>query len=265
MRSTLLNWLIILQIYAAGTFCSSALVNWFGANNSCFHSRRDTKLHNNLLLHSMGALCLSLLVTSSLSSGTRYETAQDIPSIYFQEKRSIDAEVVKVTDGDTYRVRHIPNSNSKVEFDGKLTDHTIAIRIAAVDTPEISKFGNPGQKFGEEAKEFAQQRLLHKRVSIKLLSRDQYGRVVGLVRYREPRLLFFSSSKDISEELLSEGLAVVYRQGGAQYDGSVSVWNSLEQRAIDGKKGIWSKGKANAELPSAYKKEIKRKQAQNRI
>lgn len=264
MRLTLLNWLIILQIYAAGTSYSSALVNWFGTDNSCFNSRRDTKLHNNQLLHSMGALCLSLLVAPS-SSDTRFETAQDIPSIYFQEKRSIDAVVVKVTDGDTYRVRHIPHSNSKVEFDGKLTDHTIAIRIAAVDTPEISKFGNPGQKFGEEAKEFAQQRLLHKRVSIKLLSRDQYGRVVGLVRYKEPRLFFFSSSKDISEELLCEGLAVVYRQGGAQYDGSVSMWNSLEQRAIDGKKGIWSKGKANAELPSAYKKDIKKKQAQNRI
>lgn len=262
MRLTVLNWLIILQIYAAGTSCSSALVNWIGANNSCFHSRRDTKLYHNQLLHSMGALCLSLLVTSS---DARYETAQDIPSIYFREKRSIDAVVVKVTDGDTYRVRHIPSSNSKVEFEGKLSDHTIAIRIAAVDTPEISKFGNPGQRFGEEAKEFAQQRLLHKRVSIKMLSRDQYGRVVGLVRYREPRLLFFSSTKDISEELLSEGLAVVYRQGGAQYDGSISEWDSLEQRAIDGKKGIWSKGKANAELPSAYKKDIKRKQAQNRI
>lgn len=261
----LLDWLIILQIYAAGTSCSSALVNLVGANNSCFHSRRDTKLHNNQLLHSMSALCLSLLFTSS-SSDTRYETAQDIPSNYFREKRSIDAVVVKVTDGDTYRVRHIPRSNSKVEFEGKLTDHTIAIRIAAVDTPEISKFGNPGQRFGEEAKEFVQQRLLHKRVSIKLLSRDQYGRVVGLVTYREPRLFFFSSNKDISEELLSEGLAVVYRQGGAQYDGSISVWNSLEQRAIDGRKGIWSKGKDNAELPSAYKKDIKKKQqAKNRI
>jgi len=263
MRLVLLDWFLILLVCTAGNSCSSALVSWWGGNKSCFHSRGDTKLDNNLLIHSIGSMCLSLIFTSH---NMRYETAQDIPSNYFREKRSIDAVVLKVTDGDTYRVRHIPNSKSKVEFDGNLKDHTISIRIAAVDTPEISKFGNPGQKFGEEAKEFAQQRLLHKRVSIKLLSRDQYGRVVGLVSYREPRLLIFNSNKDISEELLTEGLAVVYRQGGAQYDGPVSRWDSLEQRAIQSKKGIWSNGKANADLPSAYKRDIKNKtNAKNRI
>jgi hypothetical protein len=37
---------------------------------------------------------------------------------------------------------------------------------------------------------------------------------------------------DISEQLLLNGLAVVYRQGGAQYDGNKSRWEELEEKAV---------------------------------
>lgn len=139
------------------------------------------------------------------------------------------------------------------------------VRIAAVDTPETAKFGSEGQKLGPAATEFAKSKLFQKKVSVKLLSRDQYGRVVGLVKYKEPKTGFFASifggevEKDISEELLRNGLGVVYRQGGAQYDGSIARWEEIENIAVKNKKGIWVNGRDNADLPSDYKKAIKGK------
>ena len=95
---------------------------------------------------------------------------------------------MKITDGDTYRVRHINRNNKDPKFEGLLSENTIVVRIAAVDTPETAKFGNEGQKLGPAATEFARKRLFEKKVSVKLLSKDQYGRVVGLVKYKEPKI-----------------------------------------------------------------------------
>lgn len=105
----------------------------------------------------------------------------------------IDAFVVKVTDGDTYRVRHITKGHASPVFEGKLSENTIVVRIAAVDTPETAKFGQQGQKLGSVATEFVKNKLLQKKVRVKLLSKDQYGRVVGLVKYNEPKTGFFSA------------------------------------------------------------------------
>jgi endonuclease YncB( thermonuclease family) len=190
-----------------------------------------------------------------------FGNANDIPSEYFKDKKEIKAIVVKITDGDTFRVRHVSRSRPNAEFEGNLKDHTIAIRIAAVDAPETAKFGEEGQKHGEIAKNFVSERLMGKRVTIKLLARDQYSRVLGLVTYRDNTILpnFLCSKKDISEQLLIHGLAAVYRQGGAQYDGSIDRWNALEQKAIRAKRGIWMNGEKSADLPSAYKKITKEK------
>jgi len=54
---------------------------------------------------------------------------------------------------------------------------------------------------------------------------------------------------DISEQLLLNGLGVVYRQGGAQYDGSISHWEELKNAAIRHKKGIWVNGKVPQNYP----------------
>lgn len=137
---------------------------------------------------------------------------------------------------------------------GNLQDNTIVVRIAAVDTPETAKFGKEGQAYAEEAKQFAIDKILGKRVSVKLLSRDQYGRVVGLISFKERGFFGILSTKDLSEELLKNGLAVVYRQGGAQYDGSIERWNALETAAQKKRIGIWKDGKDRVDLPSDFKK-----------
>lgn len=216
----------------------------------------------NTVLGFIGGMCFTLLASTVLSGATTiYNTAMDIPSSYFKEQKSIDAVVVRISDGDTFRVRHVTRVRSDPSFTGKLSDNTIVVRIAAVDTPETAKFGNAGQAYADEAKKFVTANLLNHRVSVQLLSRDQYGRVVGLVKYNDNSGifggLFGGSTKDISEELLKQGLAVVYRQGGAQYGGSIAKWNELEQQAMKKKLGIWKKGVSNADLPADYKKKTK--------
>ncbi len=185
-----------------------------------------------------------------------FNTANDIPQNYFKERKVIKAVVVDIIDGDTYRVRHITRWRYWHTYKGSLKDNTIVVRIAAVDCPETAKFGKPGQKFGEESKIFATQKLLGKPVLVKLISKDQYGRVIGLVNYKDSRLhIFTSSRRDISEELLRSGLATVYRQGGAQYDGGVERWNKLEATATQKRKGMWVNGADGVQLPSDYKKQ----------
>ncbi len=190
-------------------------------------------------------------------STTQFETENDIPSTYFKEKKSIHAYVEKIIDGDTVRVRHLVGARSR-NFDGPAKDHTIIVRLAAVDTPETAKRGSQGQKFSEEAKALTETKLRGRDVDVKLLSKDQYGRVIGRIKYKESYLFgLFSSDHDIGEELLREGLAVVYRQGGAQYDGDRNKWEELEKEAIKQKKGMWKNGKNNVELPYEFKKNKK--------
>lgn len=188
------------------------------------------------------------------SSLPLFKTAHDIPADYFKSKTEIHAIVQHVSDGDTYKVRHYRKSGDE-KFTGPLKHNTIIVRIAAVDTPEIAKQGKPGQPFSEEAKRFAEEKLLNKRVKVKLLSRDQYGRVVGLVKYKDAGFFgLFKKERDISEELLRRGLAVVYRQGGGRYDGSMSRWNDIEEIAKKHRKGMWKNGVGKVQLPSDFKR-----------
>jgi micrococcal nuclease len=191
-----------------------------------------------------------------------YETVNDIPTELFKQHSTIKGIVVKVTDGDTCRIRHITTSSSQ-KFDGKLSEHTLPVRFAAIDAPETAKFGEKGQLFAKEAKEFVESCILNREVQVKLLSKDQYGRVVGRLKYRSTGILsWFQDDKDVSEEVLRRGLATVYRQGGAQYDGSIDKWIELEKKAQQKKVGMWSNGVNKAELPAEYKKSKKMRKSE---
>ena len=159
----------------------------------------------------------------------------DEPASAFREKVTLRATVVKVTDGDSLRVRHLPLLRSAPEG-------TLKIRLCAVDAPETAHFGNKAQPLGEAAKQFVKDKVEGRTVKVKLLSRDQYGRAVGRVTYAGG--LCRLQKKDVSEELLDAGLATVYRKGGAQYDGDLKTWDTIEARAKANKRGIWQNNKA---------------------
>ena len=137
------------------------------------------------------------------------------------------------------RMRHLPGFWSSPAYTGNLKDHTLAVRMYAIDTPETAKFGNPGQPYGDEATKFVEDKLLHKKINMKLLAKDRYGRALAVVTYEENGFLFMKGRQaDISEELVKKGLAVIYRQGGAQYDGGIARWDKLEDTAKRQKIGI---------------------------
>ena len=184
-----------------------------------------------------------------------FMTANDIPKQYYKDKKMLYGQVVKVVDGDTLRMRHLPTSMSSGELPkaGKLKDQTIMVRVAAVDSPETAKFGQDGQPFGDEAKEFTTRAVLNKRVKVKALAKDRYDRLLGVVTYDAGS---FGGEKDLSEELLRQGLAVVYTQGGAQYDGRREEFVNLEAEARKNKRGLWSQ-KNGGESPADYKKKMK--------
>ena len=190
----------------------------------------------------------------------RYHTAADIPTHRFQDRDAFSVVVVKVADGDTLRARHVPALDfargrwrPKSRAEGgklKLSEETLQIRLYAVDAPETAKFGNKGMPMGDEATEFVRRRIDGKRVRITLQSKDQYGHAVAKISYGLFR-------KDLSEELLANGLATVYRSAGAEYGQgrTEEYWNLIEGRAKTLRKGVWKDGKAAD--PAAYKRKVK--------
>ena len=132
-----------------------------------------------------------------------------------------------------------------------------------MDAPETSKFGNPGQPFSQEAKDFLYTQVYNKMVKVKLLSKDQYSRVVGSVTSttREPRSKFlpFLTKKEESDwslKLIERGYATLYTGGGAQYNDRREELIQKMEHAKKNKLGVWSGGEEYLD-PAAYKRAMK--------
>lgn len=57
--------------------------------------------------------------------------------------------------------------------------------------------------------------VLSRNVIVEPLSKDHYGRIVGMVKVRRP--IFWPFRKNVNVEMLKRGLATVYAQSGAEY------------------------------------------------
>ncbi|EQC37178.1 hypothetical protein SDRG_05404 [Saprolegnia diclina VS20] len=192
-------------------------------------------------------LGLGLLIPHLQKPFQRFSTVNDIPKEFFEQERTLRGKVVSVTDGDTIRVRHMPwLANGDGDFKGKLTETTLQLRVAGVDCPETAKFGRTGQPFGEEAKAWLKGELQDQVVSFKLLMKDQYSRAVCMVYYGS-----WASPTNVSEELLRQGYANIYRQSGAVYGGLLETFEALEAEAREKRVHIWSLDKR--ETPAQYK------------
>ena len=60
-------------------------------------------------------------------------------------------------------MRHLPTPISKADYTGGLKEHTLAVRLYAIDAPETAKFGNPGQPFAEELLQLRRLARVHER------------------------------------------------------------------------------------------------------
>ena len=184
----------------------------------------------------------------------RYQNVLDIPSSYFgPEGKVLNGRAVKVSDGDTLRFLHIPTplNPSQMAKGEKLSETALPIRLCTIDAPETSKFGKSGQPFGPEAKARLKELCEDKMIRVKLLHKDQYGRAVAIVITGR-----WPFHRPVDEIMLKEGLAEVYRGGGAVYGRrGLDKYLEMEEEARRRKIGIWSlKGRESA---AEYKRRTK--------
>ncbi len=121
----------------------------------------------------------------------------------------LSGRVVKVADGDTITV---------------LQDNTqYKIRLYGIDCPEN------GQDFGNVAKKLTSSLTFDKVVDVVVYDTDRYGRSVGVV---------FVNKTNVNEQILSGGLAWVYRKYcKASF---CDDWTDLEREAKVSRVGLWS-------------------------
>jgi len=143
-----------------------------------------------------------------------------------------NVKVLNCIDGDTCTIKLPPGFE-------------VRVRLACVDSPEISKGSYPGQKFSTEAKNFINSLIKNKKVDIKQVDTD---------RYLRPVVFVFMNGRNINYSLLENGFAEAYR-GKTPYSKIDCFRIELTARSM--KKGIWSL--KNRESPWKFRKRHKNK------
>lgn len=128
---------------------------------------------------------------------------------------TVHGMVRHVYDGDTLLLAARPQGQLKV-------------RLYGIDAPETSRPDRPGQAYSAVARRVLMYKLLGKAVTVEVQERDQYGRVVGVIRL---------AGRDINAEMVSEGLAWAYRR--YLDDPYASEYIRLEELARQRRRGLW--------------------------
>ena len=160
-------------------------------------------------------LLLSLL-TVYLSKHKSDEYYQVLDTIVI--KAPVEAAVLSVTDGDTF----------KVKFEDGSVD---TVRLILIDTPETKHPTTPVQPFGPEASDYMTGILTGQTVKLEwdVSERDPYGRILAYA---------YLGDEMVNEMLLAKGLARV-----AVYPPDVKYtdqFRAIEKQAQTAKLGIWS-------------------------
>ena len=118
-------------------------------------------------------------------------------------------KVVGISDGDTITVL-------------LSQDSLVKIRLYGIDAPE------KGQPYSQAAKEYLASLIAGKTVEIEPVTKDRYGRTVGIV---------FDNEKIINQEMVRAGFTWVYRKYCDKY--FCSEWLRLEDKARSSRIGLW--------------------------
>lgn len=138
----------------------------------------------------------------------------DITDTYIYGSQ-IEAEVLSITDGDTFKIKG---------GDGK----TERVRLLLIDTPEI---GDHPEPYALEARDYTSGLLKGQTVRLQMdqSERDQYGRILAYA---------YIGDKMVNEMLLEQGLARV-----AVFPPDIKFeqeFKAIEQKARKAKRGVWS-------------------------
>ena len=122
--------------------------------------------------------------------------------------QNVTGKVVGVVDGDTFKL---------------LTKDTTlhVVRLANIDCPEKQ------QPYSVKAKQFVSQAIFQKEITIQVLKRDRYRRLIAQAYYNDSLLLNY--------KLVREGLAWNY----VKYSKD-TILQTLEREARELRKGLWA-------------------------
>jgi endonuclease YncB( thermonuclease family) len=151
--------------------------------------------------------------------------------------RTLQGQVIKVTDGDTITV----DSNST----------KVKVRLYGIDAPETEKVNHrngrvnkPGQPYGEEAYNALLAKVGGKQVRLDIFDFDRYRRAVSIV---------WLGNRNINREVVAEGWAWAYRQYlDRPYK---SEFMEAEEMARKERRGLWEQN--NPQPPWDFRKQLR--------
>lgn len=150
---------------------------------------------------------------------------------------TFDAKVVRVSDGDTVKVRTHESCSSGKDCVGGKKEYRV--RLAEIDTPESN------QPFGSNARQMLTDLVYGKAIQVKQTDIDRYGRLVAHLYMSEEGVW-------INAELVRTGAAWVYRR----YAKSPELFQ-LEDQARAAEQGLWSLPEAERIPPWEWRQKNK--------
>lgn len=146
--------------------------------------------------------------------------------------RTLTAKVERVSDGDT--ITAFSTNQTKLR-----------IRLMGIDAPELSHGDQPGQPFGEEARDYLDHLIGGKTVRVDAYGPDKYQRVLAVV---------WDEQINVNLVMVAMGYAEVYRGSSCQV-----YCQELEEAEIKARRdrvGMWVQG-PNYESPRTFRQRLK--------
>ncbi|KAI5954462.1 LCL3 [Candida jiufengensis] len=226
--------------------------------NSDVQEENISFLHPKVILLSAGITLTTILSFKLYRQYLRpIRSILDLNPKMLENNHKLRGYVTRVGDGDNFRFYHTPGGIfwgwgwlKKIPTKRSiLKNETLMIRLCGIDAPERSHFGKPAQPFSEDALKWLNQYINKRKVTIIPYSIDQYKRIVAKCFVWK-----WNGRKDVSAEMLRNGIAIVYEgKVGAEFGDNEDWYRNLEKRAKWFKRGIWSLG-SNLMTPGEYKK-----------
>ncbi|CAI5757007.1 unnamed protein product [Candida verbasci] len=224
----------------------------------------STSIGSDISIFHPKVLLLSASITTTIIFSIKFyrqylkriRTYLDITPRILDNNQKLYGYVTRVGDGDNFRFYHTPGGwlsgwgwlRKIPTASSILKDDTLMIRLCGIDAPERAHFGRPSQPYSEEALNWLKSYVENKFVTITPYSIDQYKRIVARAQVWK-----WSGKKDVSAEMLKQGLAVVYEgKIGAEFGDNEAWYKRIESRSKWLKKGIWSQKKLVT--PGEFKK-----------
>ncbi len=152
--------------------------------------------------------------------------------------RTEEGVVRQVADGDTVTV--VTSEGTKLK-----------VRLYGIDAPETAKMNRRtgvvsklGQTYGEEAYRALEDKVLGKRVRVRIMDIDRYRRMVSVL---------YLDRRDINKEMVQEGFAWAYKE--YLHGPYASEYIDAEREARSKHLGLWRQ--ANPEPPWEFRKRLR--------